>query len=266
MRGISARSLRAVLVVWMCVWAHCAEAASVIAGYQEIYRMNFEVINQAGLPAGWFVTSDGYMVAQVRPNHWVYGRAAHLGVVVPTEVAVGAVVPMTVPQLVRVAEPLLHSGAYDTEQFRSILLSRPDNMGVLYDPIAYTPVAWKSGEAELRIWLGDIWYRIIPMPGQSVSEALMAYYPFVVHTLIKKNASWTMSDTQELADLARAWGYLWRGHISFAAFRYRRDGGASEGSVTANDVGFSDVSPGSGWDIGEGGGGGNTGGGGGWDK
>jgi len=264
----------------MCVWSYSADAAPVIAAYQEIYRMNFEVLPQIGLPSSWYVTFDGYPVAQVRPNHWVYGTA-HQGVLVPTEVAVGAVVPMNVPQLARVAVSSWRCGVYDTKQFRTIALSGLDNMGVLDDPLAYTPIAWKSGEAGFRIWLGDRWYRIAPAAGQSSSQALMAQHPYIIRTLNEKNAIWSMSDTQELADLAREWGYLWRGHIPFASLQGYRDSGSTERTVKIGGsvVGAPDDGSSGQWDIGgdstgTGGGGGgwdsggtnsgNTGGGGGW--
>ena len=221
------------LVVWVCVWGRGADAAPIIAAYQEIYRMNFEAIHQDGIPAGWYATFDGYLVAQVRPNHWVYGRADHQSVLVPTEVAVGAAVPMNVPYLARVALPSWRSGAYDTERFRVITRSLDDNMGVLDDPLAYTPVAWKSGEPRLLVWLGNKWYKVIPKVGQSVSQTLMERHPYIVRTLRKKDAAWSMSDTQELADLAREWGFLWHGHVPFVSFAPLRNNNGSERGADA---------------------------------
>ena len=280
MRGISKKSIliRAVLTfVWICLWVESANADPVIAAYQEIYSMNFQVLHQPWLPSGWYVTGDGYPVAQVRPNHWVYGRSPHQGILIPTEVAVGAVVPINVPQLARVALPSWRGGVYDTEQFRTITLSKFDNMGVLDDPLAYTPVAWKSGRAELRVWLGDRWYTIVPRARQSTTQALIAQHPYIVRTLNEKSVPWTMVDTLELADLAREWGYLWHGHIPFAYLPGYRDTGSS-GNTARTVIGGGIPGAGSGsvpggggnsgmgeWDIG-GGNSGNTGntGGGGW--
>ena len=289
MREISARLflIRAVSVLLMCLWTctTVASATPIIAAYQKIYHMNFEVLSHAGLPAGWFVTSDGYVVAQIRPNHWVYGRSTHPGVFIPTEVAVGSVVPMDVPHLARVALPSWRSGAYNTRRFRSITArSWFDNMGVLDDPFAYTPVAWRSGEPELRIWLGDRWHSIVPSAGQSTTQALIRQHPFIIRTLERRNASWTVCDTVELADLAREWGFLWHGHIPFASLRGHRGGGARNviiGRDRGMDAGGGDgwgVEGGGGWGAGDdfgggwesGGGGGNIGGGiggdGGWDS
>jgi hypothetical protein len=271
-----------------------ARAASVMAAYQRIYGMNFEIYRPEGLSSGWFATFDGYPVAQVAPNHWVYGRVEGLGALVPTEVAVGSVVPMDVPELARVAVSLWRSGAYEKKAFQSIALSGLDNMGVLNAPLAYTPIAWKSGSPGLRVWLGDRWYRVVPSGGQSTAQALAAQYPFITRTLRakhEKNDLWTRSDTQDLADLAREWGYFWRGHVTFSTLsRYRdgfNDGGDGgtfvESSGTADagggawpggggewDAGGDAVGSGEsggGWDTGGGSGSENTGGGGGgWDK
>jgi len=287
MRGILDKSIliRTVLaVLGICVCACGAYAFPIIAAYQEIYRMNFEVLHQPELPAGWYVTFDGYPVAQVAPNHWVYGLSPHPGVLVPVEVPVGSVVPINAPQLARVAISPGSSGIYYTKQFKSIALAKLDNMGILDDPLAYTPVAWKSNEPGLRIWLGDRWFRIVPMAGQSNSQALMAQHPYIVRELRKKDAVWTMADTLELADLAREWGYLWRGHIPFASLYGSRDSGSGEGAAvagSAGSIGGEAPSGGGEWDAGgdsgatgkggggwdSGGGGGNTSaGGGGWDS
>ena len=290
MRGISKKSILiriALIILGTCVWADGANATPIIAAYQEMYRMNFEVLHQEGLPPGWYVTFDGYPVAQVAPNHWVYARAPHPGVLVPTEVPVGSVVPINAPQLARVAVSPWNHGIYDTQQFRSIALAKLDNMGILDDPLAYTPVAWKTNEPGLRIWLGDRWYRVVPLPGQSNSQALMAQHPYIVRTLNKKGAVWTMADTRVLADLAREWGYLWQGHIPFASIYGYRESASGEGSVGAGRGGGSigggapsgggewdtggggttGSGGGGGWDAGGGGsGGGTTGGGGGWDS
>jgi uncharacterized membrane protein YgcG len=248
-----------------------ARANPIIAAYQQVYSMNFEVCRPEGLPLGWFATFDGYPVAQVSPNHWVYGRVERRGSIVPTSVAVGAVAPMDVPELARVALPSWRSGAYETKAFQSIASSGLDNIGVLDDPLTYTPVAWKAGKAELHIWMSDRWYRLVPAGGQSVSQALQARHPYIVRTLRKKSAYdksvlWTMSDTEELADLARSWGYLWHGPIPFASLTLRREDAESSGSGSAWDgeaTGTAPIPSGE-WDIG-GGGGGGSGGGSGWD-
>ncbi|MDR1379663.1 MAG: hypothetical protein LBJ36_11535 [Synergistaceae bacterium] len=254
-----------------CAWAGPARANPIIAAYQQIYKMNFEVCRLEELPLGWFATFDGYPVAQVSPNHWVYGRAENPGSIIPTSIAVGAVVPMDVPELARIALSSWGSGAYETKAFQSIASSGLDNIGVLNDPLAYTPVAWKTGRAELQVWLGDRWYRLVPAGGQSVSQALQMRHPYIVQTLRQKSVLWTMSDTEELADLARSWGYIWRGSIPFASLTQRRDDAGNSGSGFASEsawggtAGPSSTSSGE-WDVGGGNSSGSSGnGGGGWD-
>jgi hypothetical protein len=233
--------------------------------------MNFEIYRPEGLPMGWYATFDGYPVAQISQNHWVYGRVEKPGSIVPTSVIVGAVVPMDVPELARIAVSSWRSGAYETEAFQSIASSGLDNMGVLDDPSAYTPIAWKTGETELRVWLSDRWRRIAPRGGQSLSQALQSRHPYIARILRKKNARdkstlWTISDTEELADLARSWGYIWRGSVPIASLTLRRDhpGGESSAGSVWNQGKTSGTSPGE-WDVG-GGEADNSGGGGGWDS
>ncbi|MDR2175413.1 MAG: hypothetical protein LBO82_05690 [Synergistaceae bacterium] len=249
--------------------------------------MNFEVYRPDGLSPGWFVTFDGYPVAQVAPHHWVYGRVERPGTLVPADVAVGSVVPMDIPELARTAVSPRRGSACEAQAFRRIAFSGLDNMGVLDDSMAYTPIAWKSGEPGLRIWLGTRWYRVVPAGGQTTAQALRSQYAFIVRTLRKRNKPWTRSDTRDLADLAREWGYLWRGSVAFSALsRFRdgfgggNDGGASGGTAPGGaepggtttgggewDTGAAagEGGGGGGWDTG-GGGGNNNGGGGGWDK
>ncbi|MDR1376448.1 MAG: hypothetical protein LBJ22_02965 [Synergistaceae bacterium] len=258
------------VIVCVClVRAEPAGATPVIAAYQQSYAMNFEVYWMEGLPSGWYATFDGYSVAQIAPNRWVYGRVKRPGAIVPTEVLVGSVVPMDVPELARVAVSSWRGGAYETKEFRSIAFSGMDNMGVLDDPLAYTPVAWKTGAAELRIWLGNRWYNIDPASGQSTFQALLAKHPYIVRSLRKRNAFWTRSDTQDLADLAREWGYVWRGTIPFVSLTGRRNDNSSgsEGFAAGPGgvIGGSGGGSGGGqWDVG-GGEGSSSGGGGGWD-
>ena len=51
-------------------------ANTVMAAYQRPYALNFEVWRPQGMPAGWYATFDGFAVAQVAPNRWVYGRTS----------------------------------------------------------------------------------------------------------------------------------------------------------------------------------------------
>ncbi|MDR1730862.1 MAG: hypothetical protein LBR61_02080 [Synergistaceae bacterium] len=270
--------------------AGIVSAQPVIAAYQKLYDMNFQVWQPEGLPMGWYVTFDGYPVAQVARNHWVYGRPGPGGSIVPLDVAVGSVVPMDVPELARAVVSGWRRGVLDTPEFRAVTRLGFDNIGVLGDPLAFVPVAWKTGDAELLIWLGDHWYSLVPAGGQSTYDALKNRHSFIVKTLAEKaekNIVWTRSDTEDLADLSREWGYVWRGIIPFASLTAMGQGGGESSTTTAGafaGIGGSGGGTGSGgqwdvggdsgsttgggsggWDTGDNSGGGSSGGGSGWD-
>ena len=65
----------------------------VMAAYQKVYAMNFEIWKPSDLPAGWYATFDGFPVAQIAENRWVYGQLDIDGTIRPTNVLVGSVVP-----------------------------------------------------------------------------------------------------------------------------------------------------------------------------
>jgi len=245
-----------VLTVWACLRSDRANAeTSVIAAYQEMFRMNFAVMHKPGLPEGWFMTADGYVVAQIRPNHWVYGSSPHPGILIPTEITVGSVVPMNVPKLARVPVSLWRDVAFNTEEFRVVINSRFDNMGVLNEPMAYTPIVWRDDQPEVQIWLGERWFTIVPAPGQTTPQAVAAQRPFIARILNERNALWTMSDTQELAYMARKWGFLWHGHVStmprhstLPGLHNASGGDGAIGGISGGAAGGG--STGGGWDIG----------------
>ncbi|GHV46378.1 hypothetical protein FACS1894204_07860 [Synergistales bacterium] len=226
--------------------------------------MNFEIYRpeEASWPLGWYATFDGYTVAQVEANHWVYGRVGLGGAIVMTEIPVGSVVPQAVPELARMAVSHWRGGAYETKAFRKIALAGYDNMGVLDDPIVYTPVVWKTGQSGLRVWVGDRWVR--------VEGDLSKERDYLARLIREKNIPWTLSDTEELVYLAREWGYIWRGVVPFNRFPSRPSGGGDgkqDSSTAAYGGGDGGDSSGGNWDGGGdvGGGGGGSGGGGGWD-
>jgi hypothetical protein len=177
---------------------------------------------------------------------------------------------MDVPALARAAVSLWRSGAYETKAFRAIAHSRLDHMGVLDEPAIYTPVAWKAGEGEILVWLGSRWQRVTPSGGQSTAEAFEARRPALLRELREKGVIWTRSDTAELADLAREWGYLWRGRVAFHDLPYYRhsgsEGGDSSGGAESPGSPGGGGSDGGNWDTGGSPGSpGSPGGGSGWD-
>lgn len=249
-------------------------ANTVMAAYQKAYALNFEVWRPQGMPAGWYATFDGYPVAQIAPNRWVYGQTGLDGSLVPTSVLVGSVVPMRVPHLARVTAPWVCNDFIRTAAFRKILDFRCDTMGILQDPLASTVLAWRSGKPGVWVWLGDDWKKVSPAGGQYTWEALRMRRPWIVERLREKEFFWSCCDAFDLADLARSWGLSWHGFVplnSLNAYRYGGDGRVARGSGTFSPRAPDkpDENPGPQWDVGDGGGGGSSngggGGGGGWD-
>ncbi len=249
-------------------------ANTVMAAYQKPYALNFEVWRPQGMPAGWYATFDGYPVAQVSPNRWVYGRTGIDGCLVPTDVLVGSVVPMRVSHLARVSAPWVCNDFIRSAAFRKILEFRCDNMGVLEDPLTCTVVAWRSGRPGVWVWLADEWKRVSPASGQYTWEALRIRRPWIAERLREKEFFWTCGEAGDLANLARSWGLIWRGAVplnSLSAYRHGNGGErvGSSSSWSPASPSQPDDNPGPQWDVGDGGSGGGASpggdGGGGWD-
>ena len=76
---------------------------TVMSAYQQAYAMNFEIWKPHDLPPGWYATFDGFPVAQIAENRWVYGQLGVDGAIRPTNILIGSVIPSNVPGLVRIA-------------------------------------------------------------------------------------------------------------------------------------------------------------------
>ena len=251
-------------------------ANTVMAAYQKPYALNFEVWRPQGMPAGWYATFDGYPVAQVAPNRWVYGRTGMDGCLVPTDVLVGSVVPMRVPHLARVTAPWICNDFIRSAAFRKILDWGCDNMGIFSDPLTSTVLAWRSGRPGVWVWLADQWKKISPSGGQYTWEAIQRRRLWIVERLREMDFFWSCADVCDLANLARSWGMIWHGAVPLRSVKgYRHGGGGDGGGMSAPAPAFSSPeapqeNPGSQWDVGNGGGtspggGSGGGGGGGWD-
>ena len=92
----------------------------VMGAYQKVYAMNFEIWKPADLPAGWYATFDGFPVAQIAENRWVYGQLGIDGTIKPTNVLVGSVVPSNVPGLARIAAVWSYGRSADSLEFQKI--------------------------------------------------------------------------------------------------------------------------------------------------
>ena len=237
-------------------------ANTVMAAYQRPYALNFEVWRPQGMPAGWYATFDGFAVAQVAPNRWVYGRTGVDGCIVPTDVLVGSVIPMRVPELTRVTASWMCGDFLRCDEFRKVRALGCDSMGILEDPLACTILAWRSGRPGVWVWLADRWKKVSPVGGQYTWEALRLRRPWILEQLREKEFFWTCGNACDLANLARSWGILWHGPIplnSLGTYRSGNDGGrgghSSGSSPTTSPSNPGEENPGSQWDVGGGGGG-----------
>ena len=190
--------------------------------------MNFEIWQPAGLPTGWYATFDGFPVAQVAKDRWVYGQMGIDGTLAPTDVLVGSVVPSDVPGLARIAATWAYSRYVNSPEFRSILNRNCDRMGYLNDTCVRTAVAWSTRKPGVWVWLGNRWKKILPRSGEYTWQALKRYRQWLCEELRKNNVWWTGAEPADLADLARQWGLLWSGGMGIdrlSGFRDSNDGG-----------------------------------------
>lgn len=209
--------------------------------------LSFYLYRPYGMPAGWFVTMEGYPVIQNAQGAWVYGyfngntlcpSGYVVGVVQPgavnvTSLGVPGTMPMTAPvppqpplpgRPAAVAMPgspgvvapaaYIPSWSLDANFVELAKWSHlVDRVAVLHRP--RTPIAWK-GDAPtvLFAWTGRNWYAIHPSRGESPAQALQRrLYDLVVMTK-KNNLVWNDAETPALANQALLWGYLWMGCVT----------------------------------------------------
>ncbi|MBQ9564037.1 MAG: hypothetical protein IJU98_00485 [Synergistaceae bacterium] len=201
-----------------------------MAAYQRAYAMNFEIWKPTGLPTGWYATFDGFPVAQVAENRWVYGKVGLDGAMVPTDVLVGSVVPAEVPGLARIAQVWEYARYIHDPEFLKIRNYRCDRMAYLNDPFVHTAIAWNSQEIPLWIWLGDRWKKLTPRSGEYTWQMLKRYRSWLAERL-RENNVWWIGEGEELADLARQWGMLWFGSLAIEKVSGYNEGGGGDHSL-----------------------------------
>ena len=220
------------LIIVMLFAASSASASPVIQAYQQAYAMNFEIYRPANLPAGWYVTFDGFPVAQVAPNQWVYGQLNYDGSIMPTNVLVGSVIPSSVPGLLRVAAVPFYSSFFHSHEYMRIREAKINRMGWLNDEGINTIIAWHTDKYEMWVWLGNRWARLEPNRGEYLWQMLKRWQGFIIDELRKYNI-YFYDEPFEAADLARQWGYIWAGKVVLRSLRHYKSGEGSEGNVTS---------------------------------
>lgn len=205
-------------------------SVSVMAAYQKPYAMNFEIWQPAGLPSGWYATFDGFPVAQISENRWVYGKLGLDGAIIPTDILVGSVIPTNVPGLVRVAAVGNYGMYISSEEFRKILNYGCNRMAFLNDPYMRTVIAWSDQRPGVYLWLGDRWKRFSPNSGEYTWQVLKRNRVWINEELRKNNVWWPVGDHFETADMARQCGILWLGEFVLENLNYinRNSGGDAE--------------------------------------
>ena len=185
----------------------------VMNAYQKVYAMNFEIWKPSDLPAGWYATFDGFPVAQIAENRWVYGQLNIEGQIMPTNILVGSVVPSSVPGITRIAAVWSYGRSINSPQFQKIKDYKCNRMGWLNDDYINTIIAWHTSRPDIYIWLGDRWKKLTPRSGEYVWQMLKRLSPWIADELRKNHAWYQGGEPLEIADLARQWGYIWSGKV-----------------------------------------------------
>ena len=210
---------------------------AVMSAYQKAYAMNFEIWRPMDLPAGWYATFDGFPVAQVAENRWVYGIMNMAGTIQPTDILVGSVIPSDVPGLARVAALWSWGKDISSPEFLSIRKKRVNRMGWLKNEYINTIVAWHTQKAGMYIWLGSKWRRFEPNPGEYTWQMIKRLSPYIAGELRKNHAYFYGGEPLEVADLSRQWGFIWGGRVILRDIKYYGYDGGRDSQSTATSLG-----------------------------
>ena len=217
----------------------------VMSAYQKAYAMNFEIWKPRDLPAGWYATFDGFPVAQIAENRWVYGQLGVDGAIRPTNILVGSVVPSNVPGITRIASVWGYGRYLDSKEFLRIFEYRCNRMGWLdldkYN--ASTLIAWSTRKIGVWLWLGNRWKKFTPHSGEYTWQMIKRLTPYIADELRKTNAWYQGGEPFEVADLARQHGLIWGGRVILESLKAYHDSGGSDSNVTSmKDTSNSDSS------------------------
>ena len=212
-------------------------SGAVMSAYQKAYAMNFEIWKPADLPAGWYATFDGFPVAQIAENRWVYGQLGVDGAIRPTNILVGSVVPSRVPGITRIASVWGYRRYLDSKEFLVIRDYRCNRMGWLDldKNNASTLIAWHTRKVGVWLWLGNRWKKFTPNPGEYTWQMLKRLTPYIAEELRKANAWYQGGEPFEVADLARQWGLIWGGRVILESLKAYQDSGGSDSVTSMKD-------------------------------
>jgi len=230
-------SKRIVAVITVCcgllvfLLASVASATTYIAEpvlvTQPAYEgMSFYVYRPSNMPAGWFVTFDGYPVSQTAGGVWVYGSNQN-GQIIPTSYVVGSIVPTAValtpvfPAQAMAAPAQTVQGAVSVPawvvdaNFTAVAnwSKTIDRMAVLDKP--RVPIAWRHDVPEvIYAWTGRSWFSMRVPSGHTPADTLSRHLYEIVNMVHQNNFWWNDAETAVLANQATIWGYLWMGVVA----------------------------------------------------
>lgn len=248
---MSGKTTKAIMIAALSanIMIHGAHAAGttgpVMNAYQQVYAMNFEIWRPTDLPAGWYATFDGFPVAQIAENRWVYGQIGIDGEIRPTSVLVGSVIPANVPGLARIASIWTYGKAISSPEFQKIREYRCNRMGWLNENGVSTIIAWNTSKPGVYVWLGNRWKFLEPRTEEYTWQMLKRLSPWIADELRKNNAWYQGGEPYEAADMARQWGYIWSGKVILESLKAYKDGGRESKSTTVTSLKDSSSSSGS---------------------
>ncbi|MBQ6112925.1 MAG: hypothetical protein IJL10_01550, partial [Synergistaceae bacterium] len=186
---------------------------------QKAYAMNFEIWKPHDLPAGWYATFDGFPVAQIAENRWVYGQINIDGSIMPTNILVGSVVPSRVPGISRIAAVWSWGKSIDSPKFRWIKNVNINRLGWLNTEYVNTIIAWNTHKPGVYFWLGNKWKKFTPRSGEYTWQMIKRLSPWLAAELRKNHVWLDGGEPIEVADLVRQWGMIWGGRVILESLR-----------------------------------------------
>ena len=195
------------------------EYAKPIRAYQEKYDMSFFVWEPAGLHNKWYATYDGYPVAEIERNLWVYGVIGNAGQLIESTIAVGSVDPKTVyilstlPSFINVNVDEENGATGPLDSLKGIFKTKCNSFGIAYTNASHTPIAWKSDTFEVYMWGGKKWVRIYGNNGEWMRDTIRRDSNIIADMLRDNGIIWTQLDTYEFANYVRIAGYTWIGNF-----------------------------------------------------
>jgi hypothetical protein len=218
--------------------AQIVAGAPILVSQPAFPGSNFYVYTPAGIPAGWAVTYDGFLVAQTPAGTWIYGNCAN-GIALPTACVVGTASPAAfgltpymplatappppppacagAPVPVVPLQPSVYVPAWLTDPNFCAVSQwglRVDRMALLDKP--RLPVAWRGTNPEVIFgWTGRYWYQMRVRSGATPLETLAEnLYALTMFAGENGGYRWNDLDTPILANQATVWGFMWLGRLT----------------------------------------------------